>query len=114
MKFGDDEVMSVPRNARRAETAESHRPTIVSAQQLAALAGITHVMLTRVVRLGLVEPLVPGGSEFPAACAPRLKRMLRLRRELGLNLPAAAVVVDLLDRLALLEAELGRLRSKAH
>ena len=95
-------------------TIESHSPTLVSAQQLAAIAGITDVMLTRVVRLGLVEPLVPGGSVFPAACAPRLKRMLRLRLELGLNLPGAAVVVDLLERLALMEAELGRLRSKAH
>lgn len=95
-------------------TTGSHRPTIVSAQELAAIAGITDVMLTRVVRLGLVEPLVPGGREFSAACAPRLKRTLRLRLELGLNLPGAAVVVDLLERLALLEAELGRLRSKAH
>jgi hypothetical protein len=95
-------------------TTESRSPTIVSAHELAAVAGISDVMLRRVVRLGLVEPLVPGGSEFPAACAPRLKRMLRLRLELGLNLPGAAVVVDLLERLALLEAELGRLRSKPH
>jgi DNA-binding transcriptional MerR regulator len=95
-------------------TTESHCPTVVSAQELAAIAGITTVMLTRVVRLGLVEPLVPGGREFPAACAPRLKRMLRLRLELGLNLPGAAVVVDLLERLARLDAELGRLRSKPH
>jgi hypothetical protein len=92
---------------------ESRSQTIVSAHELAAIAGITDVMLTRVVRLGLVEPLVPGGREFPAACAPRLKRMLRLRLELGLNLAGAAVVVDLLERLARLEGELGRLRSRS-
>jgi hypothetical protein len=67
-----------------------------------------------VVHLGLVEPLVRGGSEFPAACAPRLKRMLKLRLELGLNLAGAAVVVGLLERLARLEAELGRLRPRSH
>lgn len=95
-------------------TTESRSQTLVSARELAAIVGISDVMLRRVVRLGLVEPLVPGGREFPAACAPRLKRMLKLRLELGLNLPGAAVVVDLLERLARLEAELGRLRSKPH
>jgi hypothetical protein len=94
-------------------TTESRSQTIVSAQELAGIAGITDVMLRRVVRLGLVEPLVPGGREFAAGCAPRLKRMLRLRLDLGLNLAGAAVVVDLLERLARLEAELGRLRARS-
>jgi DNA-binding transcriptional MerR regulator len=94
-------------------TTESRSQTVVSAQELAAVAGITLVMLRRVVRLGLIEPLEPGGREFPAACAPRLKRMLRLRLELGLNLAGAAVVVDLLERLARLEAELGRVRARS-
>jgi hypothetical protein len=92
---------------------DSRSRATLSAQELAAIAGITDLMLTRVVRLGLVEPLEPGGREFPATCAPRLQRMLRLRLELGLNLAGAAVVLDLLERLARLEAELGRLRARS-
>ena len=90
---------------------ESRRRALVSADELVVIAGINGTMLGRVVRLGLVEPVVPGGTEFPAACAPRLKRMLRLRLELGVNLPGAAVIVDLLERLTQMEAELGRLRA---
>src|SRR5882672_5957104 len=84
--------------------------SLVSADELATIAGINDAMLGRLVRLGLVEPVAPGGTEFPAGCAPRLKRMLRLRLELGVNLPGAAVIVDLLERLARLEGELSRLR----
>lgn len=92
-------------------TMESRSRALVSADELATIAGINGAMLGRAVRLGLVEPVVPGGTEFPAACAPRLKRMLRLRLELGVNLPGAAVIVDLLERLTRMEAELGRLRA---
>jgi hypothetical protein len=92
-------------------TMESRSRALVSADELAIIAGINGAMLGRAVRLGLVEPVVPGGTEFPAACAPRLKRMLRLRLELGVNLPGAAVIVDLLERLTRMEAELARLRA---
>jgi hypothetical protein len=90
---------------------EPRSRALLSAEELVAIAGITQVMLGRLVRLGLVEPAVPGGTEFPAGCAPRVKRMLRLRFELGVNLPGAAIIVDLLERLARMDAELGRLRA---
>jgi MerR family transcriptional regulator, heat shock protein HspR len=83
---------------------------VLSADELVTTTGISHVMLWRLVRLGLVEPVGPGGTEFPARCAPRLKRMLRLRVELGVNLPGASVIVDLLERLARLETELSHVR----
>ncbi len=84
---------------------------VLGADELAAVAGISRVMLARLVRLGIVEPTAPGSGEFSARCAPRLKRMLHLRASLGVNLPGASVIVDLLERLARLEAELTRLRS---
>jgi MerR family transcriptional regulator/heat shock protein HspR len=83
---------------------------VISGDELAAVAGINGAMLARLVRLGIIEPLTPAGREFPALSAPRLKRMLRLRVELGVNLPGASVIVDLLERLARVEAELARLR----
>ena len=82
----------------------------LSADELAAAAGISPTMLARLVRLGLIEPVAEGSTEFTAASARRLRRMLRLRRDLGVNLTGAAILVDLLERLEQLEAELACLR----
>lgn len=82
----------------------------LSSRELAAAAGISAVQLERLVRVGLVEPAVPDASEFTAATAARLKRMLRLRRDLGLSLFGAAIIVDLLERVDQLQSELARVR----
>jgi chaperone modulatory protein CbpM len=82
----------------------------LSREELAAAAGISPVRLTRLVRLGLVEPAAPGASEFTAATAARLRRVLRLRADLGVNLAGAAIIADLLERLERLEAQLARVR----
>ena len=65
---------------------------------------------TRLARaLGLVEPTAAGAEhDSRRATAGRLRRMLRLHRDLGVNLDGAAIIVDLLERLERLEAELAR------
>src|SRR5882724_10226299 len=80
-------------------------------EELAAAAGIRPARLARLVGVGLVEPTAPGAAEFSAGCAARLRRMLRLRNDLGVNLAGAAIIVDLLERLARLEAELAGLHN---
>jgi chaperone modulatory protein CbpM len=82
----------------------------ISVEELAAAVGIRPARLARLVQLGLVEPATPGTSEFTAATVARLRRMLRLHRDLGVNLAGAAIIVDLLERLERLDAELARLR----
>ena len=82
----------------------------LSGDELAAAAGISPAMLAHLVHLGLVEPTAPGAPAFTAATALRLRRMLRLHGDLEVDLEAAAIIVDLLERLEWLEAELARLR----
>jgi hypothetical protein len=82
----------------------------LSSEELAAAVGISRARLARLVRLGLVEPDAPRPSGFTAASAARLRRMLRLHADLGLDLTGAAIIVDLLERLERLEAELARWR----
>jgi DNA-binding transcriptional MerR regulator len=82
----------------------------LSGDELAAAAGISPARLARLVRLGLVEPTAPGRSEFTAATAARLRRMCRLHGDLGVSLTGAAIIVDLLERLESLEAELTHRR----
>jgi chaperone modulatory protein CbpM len=78
--------------------------------ELAEATGISRSSVARLARLGLVPAEGTQPPEFPAAVALRLQRMLRLRRELELDLTSAAMLADLLERMDRLEAELARLR----
>jgi len=92
-------------------SAVAVRPRVevtLTAGQLATAAGVSRARLAQLVRLGIVETSSPGASTFTAASAARLRRMLRLRADLGVNLVGAAIVVDLLERLEHLEAALMR------
>jgi chaperone modulatory protein CbpM len=105
--------MSTPaRTARTASIVGAPRPreARLSGEELAAAAGVTPSRLARLVRIGLVEPTTPGSNEFSASTAVRLKRMLRLQRDLGVNLVGAAIIVDLVERFDRVNARTNRLR----
>ena len=61
---------------------------------------------------GLIEPVVRDTRDprFEVACVTRLRVIGRLRRDLGINLPGIAAVLDLLDRVQSLQSELDILR----
>lgn len=44
--------------------------------------------------------------------ANRLQKMLRIRKNLGVNLPGAAIIMELLDRIELLQEEIDRLKRR--
>lgn len=75
----------------------------ISADALAAAAGISRAALERLVALDLLETTSPGSGEFSPAMAARLRRMVRIHASLGVNLMGAAIIVDLLERLDRLE-----------
>jgi DNA-binding transcriptional MerR regulator len=79
-------------------------------EELATAAGLTAARVERLVRIGLVDATGPGPSPFTAATVARLRRMLRLRRDLGVNLGGAAIIVDLVEQLERLQRELARRR----
>ena len=87
-------------------TARPRADVQLSLEQLAEAAGLSAVDLGRLVHLGLIEPDVPGTRKFTADAAARLRRMLRLHRDLGVNLTGAAIIVDLVERVERLEAKL--------
>ena len=47
---------------------------------------------------------------FPETAVPRIWRIMRLRRELGINWAGIGVVLNLLDRIEEMEREIARLR----
>jgi chaperone modulatory protein CbpM len=95
---------SIAETARRAESS-------LSSEELAAAAGISLATLARLVSVGLVEPTADERGRslmFSAATATRLRRMLRLHRDLGVNITGAAIIVDLVERLEHRPDEPGR------
>ncbi len=73
----------------------------------AAAAGITPGTLDRLIRAGLITgPSATG--DFSIADLVRLRRMLRVHDDLGVNLIGAAIILDLIERLDELQDRLGR------
>lgn len=89
-------------------------PTVLGTFTLESLAEITGMpleLLRLFVDHGLIEPVVQDKMElrFESACVTRLRVIGRLRRDLGINLPGIAAVLDLLDRVQSLQRELDSL-----
>jgi hypothetical protein len=84
------------------------RPQTVELDVLARDAGLHPDLVRRLVRLGAVDP------PFPLDAAARLTRVLRLRRDLGLNYAGALLAVDLLARIDQLETRLRRYETPEH
>ena len=83
---------------------------------LAEITGMPQELLRLFVDHGLIEPVVRDTMElrFEAVCVSRLRVIGRLRRDLGINLPGLAAVLDLLDRVQSLQRELDTLRFRTH
>jgi hypothetical protein len=77
---------------------------VVGVQVLAHDAGLHPELVRRLIRLGAVEP-----DALDAAA--RLARVVRLRRDLGLNYAGAILACDLLTRIDELETRLSWTRT---
>jgi DNA-binding transcriptional MerR regulator len=86
----------------------------VSLDTLAASAGLHPALVECFVEFGLIEPVESAGASrrFDVSCIARLRTIMRLRRDLGANLPSAAVILELLDRLVALQRENTWLRNQ--
>jgi hypothetical protein len=77
---------------------------------LAREAGLHPDLVRRLVRLGALD--ATGGTQaaprFPRDAAARLARVMRLRRDLALNLAGAVLACELLARIDELEQRLSR------
>jgi DNA-binding transcriptional MerR regulator len=50
---------------------------------------------------------------FPISCIERLRRIIRLRRDLRVNLAGVAVILEMRQHIEELQKELARLRQSA-
>jgi chaperone modulatory protein CbpM len=76
--------------------------------ELCSACSVRAVCVVELVEEGIIEPLGrdPAQWRFSGASLLRMRTVLRLQRDLALNLPGAALVMDLLD-------EIDRLKRRA-
>lgn len=82
---------------------------------LAARTGLHPALIERFVEYGLIEPMQRAGAQmlFDIDCVVRLRKIERLRHDLGTNVASVTVILDLLDRMSWLQREVERLRRLA-
>jgi hypothetical protein len=81
-------------------------------EALASAAELHVGLVERFVNYGLLDADSVGKNVvwFDATAVPRLRRIERLRRDLGVNLPGVAVALQLLERIEALQQEIAKLR----
>lgn len=82
-------------------------------EDLCRFAGFSAEMVAQLFRTGLIDPLIDEPVlRFDLNVIPRIRKIERLRRDLGINLDGIAIILDLLDRITELENELHYYRKK--
>jgi len=82
---------------------------------VAERVGARRSLVVRLARAGLIETIESESSEplLPSHVVVQLRRMQRLRRDLGVNFSGAAVILDLVKRIEQLNRELIEIRRRA-
>jgi hypothetical protein len=80
----------------------------LTCEVVAERIGARRSLVVRLARAGLIETLESESSEplLPSHVVVELRRMQRLRRDLGVNFNGAAVILDLVKRIEQLNGEL--------
>jgi hypothetical protein len=84
----------------------------VTCDVVAESIGARRSLVLRLARQGLIETLEGKTSEplLPRRAVVRLRRMQRLRRDLGVNFSGAAIILDLVERIEEISKELKEMR----
>lgn len=83
--------------------------SVVTIAELCSVCDVDAALVVEMVDYGILEPSGGGPAEwvFRAGSLRRVSTVARLQRDLGTNLAGAALAVELLERIALLESRLA-------
>jgi chaperone modulatory protein CbpM len=74
----------------------------LSLKEVCIRCGVEQQLIEEMVAYGIIEPLSEAGPQwhFGGSCLRRVITVVRLQQDLGVNLPGAALALDLMDQLA--------------
>ncbi len=86
----------------------------LTCEMVAATVGARRSLVIRLAQHGLIETLDSGTNEplLPRRAVVQLRRMQRLRRDLGVNFAGAAIILDLVSRIEGLNRELAEMHRR--
>ena len=86
---------------------------LISVEELSYRCEIHPELIKHYIELGLISPVKYGESEylFEENSVDKINSIQRLKRDLGVNLVSAGIILDLLEEIDELKKELDRLRS---
>jgi MerR family transcriptional regulator, heat shock protein HspR len=82
--------------------------------ELAYCCDVHPELVSRLVTLGLLDPVgrsVDGEVLFNAGAVPLLRKILRLRHDLGVNFAGIGVVLELMERMEKMEERIRELEA---
>jgi len=101
-----------PLIVRQTTVSYSQRP-LLPVGEVARLAGIHPDFVTRLMDWGLIDPAETTPEPFfTVSTVLRVRRILRIHSDLGVNWAGMGVVMDLLAKIDDLEREIARLRNE--
>lgn len=84
----------------------SHSVSLLTFEDVATRCGLHPDLVERLVTLGLIDFAEGYRDRFRPEVTLRVQRILRLRQDLSISYNAAGLVLDLLERIEVLEARL--------
>lgn len=82
---------------------------LFSVREVALRCGVEQGFIEQLVRIGFIEPDPSDAAMLAADVTIRVTKVVRLQHDLGVNLEGATIIVELLERIAELEAHLKAL-----
>jgi MerR HTH family regulatory protein len=79
---------------------------------VAAIVGAKRSLVVRLAQQGLIDTVSSETDEplLPRRAVVQIRRMQRLRRDLGVNFAGAAVILDLVERIEQMNRELAEMQ----
>ena len=98
------------------EISWSAEYSLLTLDQLSQSAELHPALVEKLIQHGLIEPAADQAPHllFPISCVERLRRIIRLRRDLRVNLAGVAVILEMRQHIEGLQKELARLRQSAN
>ena len=86
----------------------------LSCEVVAETLGARRSLVVRLAQQGLIETLDSGADEplLPRRALVQLRRMQRLRRDLGVNFTGASIILELVGRIEQLNRELAEMQRR--